>query len=337
MIGEMCRDVENNMNKDENIIRAVESIELGAAAQRRMYENILEKAERKRRTARFLRIAKTIASTAACLCVVIAAAVLLQSGFADSDSLSGGVDIVMKDKTAADAAAREPDVNYIAGEQPTENAEYAVNGDIVEEEFADADATIPYLDIHIGEGSLEAGNSLSGEFEQNEGRNDSALQGDISESEAVFDGNAAAAETVAPPAGAVSTIAFDAGISEIDAEAANHSFGSFLVNFPEGAENIERTSSQSIYDFVCADFIYDGHTYTVGASLHENAHVSNVDYEDIGMYSDSNAELYYEETDGGISSFVRWSGSYYFILSNYDGADREEMIKISSAFIEANR
>ena len=79
---------------DERIINAVDSIEPDADARQRMYGNILKKAQTKAKTVNTLRIVKTLASAAACVCLVIAAAVFFRFGAADfENTASGGADM----------------------------------------------------------------------------------------------------------------------------------------------------------------------------------------------------------------------------------------------------
>ena len=79
---------------DERIINAVDSIEPDADARQRMYGNILKKAQTNAKTVNTLRIVKTLASAAACVCLVIAAAVFFRFGAADfENTASGGADM----------------------------------------------------------------------------------------------------------------------------------------------------------------------------------------------------------------------------------------------------
>ncbi|MBD5115786.1 MAG: hypothetical protein HDT46_11455 [Ruminococcaceae bacterium] len=79
---------------DERIINVVDSIEPDADARQRMYGNILKKAQTKAKTVNTLRIVKTLASAAACVCLVIAVAVFFRFGAADfENTASGGADM----------------------------------------------------------------------------------------------------------------------------------------------------------------------------------------------------------------------------------------------------
>lgn len=115
-------DFDNDFgNKDKNIIGAIDSIEPSRKAQRRMYENILKKAERRSRNVKLLVIMKSAVLPAACICLVAAAALMLRTGAGSADSLSGGIDI--KDQAAPNTAyyGEGSDERY---DTITANAEY---------------------------------------------------------------------------------------------------------------------------------------------------------------------------------------------------------------------
>ena len=75
----------------EKIISAIDSITPGKGAEKRMYENILKKAEGSRSGLKAARIIKPFACAAAGVCVVTSVALFLRMQLNNADNLSSGV------------------------------------------------------------------------------------------------------------------------------------------------------------------------------------------------------------------------------------------------------
>lgn len=317
--------------KDNSVQRAIDGIELDKKAERRMYENILKKAERKSTGTKLIGIVKPAASAAACVCLVIAAAVLLKEGVNNSAELSGGVYI--KDQSADLNDAEENAVFDIAdverfSEISDRIAEYGYG-----EAEADADGTYagaPQDSAYIdADGTATVTTVFDIGFEINEGTAFSTAVPGAAPSEGeeadVFDGLGFDLE---------SDFAFNdaaEGAEKVSEETAE----TLPFNFPGGVTRIVYTDTSS--DRLSADFMYKGHSYTVVVSSYDTER-EDIVYEDIGEYSDSDAVMYSEEYNGISCYRVRWSsGEYWFLIMNNDGASREEMIEISTLAVTDNR
>lgn len=345
--------------KDENILRAVESIEIDNSAQRRMYENILKKAERKNRILRILRIVKPAVSAAACVCLVIAAALILKAGVDNSDSFSGGMS--MMKSSSADAGAAEytvkPGADTITfhihdGEQEAASEDEAYTYDDGAADMAagnaSADGTAAITSVfdfnvegaegvnetaavHAGMAGISPENAEPADVDASPSASDSRQHSDTdgAEAESVF---ADSAEGTVPEEEISVTLPDNTeyvsySVSEIAAAS----------GFASGSANEAASAPASV--LINSGFTYREHLYTVTVyPFSEMTGTTGVVYEEIGKYSDSNAVLYYIESNGEASFQVCWSSEKYrFLLANSDGANREEMIEVSTEIIVNNR
>ncbi|MBD5104665.1 MAG: hypothetical protein HDT47_07365 [Ruminococcaceae bacterium] len=307
---------------DERIINAIDRIEPEISAQRRMYDNILKKAEAKTKTVSALRIVKPLASAAACVCLVIAAAMLFKFGATDfENTASGGAD----GNIHVDAYA-EPEAAYFndndAGEEMVAiNADEA-SADILETEFNAAAVTA----------APSADKSYSGAAE-------SVLKGTVEDADAVEVEGAPsavwAAENPLDDDVYVSLVLPDGAVSP-DSE-----------NAPEASYDISEydltgatASAESIQELTSVDFVYGGHFYTLSASKEEDE-ISAAEGEIIDLQEiDLGTQAVIYSIDGGdvISFKALWSGEiYYYALSNTDGAEKDNFIDVSAKVIENNR
>ncbi|MCM1055463.1 MAG: hypothetical protein NC394_08080 [Bacteroides sp.] len=126
---------------DERITNAINGIEPDLDAKQRMYDNIIEKAESRTKTVGALRIVKPLASAAACICLVAAAALIFSLGAVNFDNtVSGGASgnadngAIARDEAGFDIT--EPaDANIAYGAEASEYAygEQAFDAAMLEE------------------------------------------------------------------------------------------------------------------------------------------------------------------------------------------------------------
>lgn len=307
---------------DERIINAVDSIEPEKVACQRMYGNVLKKAEAKKERVNALRIVKPLASVAACVCLVIAAAALFRFGATNyENTVSGGAD-----GNAYANAYAEPEAAYFNGNDAGEEMA-AVNADEAADDFSEieveeAAATVaPSADKSYGE-VLES--TLEGKAEDAD-----AVQA-AGEMHADW-----ASEKILDDGEIVSLVLPDGAVSP-DSE-----------NVPEASCDISEydltgatASAESIQELTSVDFVYSGHLYTLFASK-EEGDISAEEGEIIDLQEiDFGTRAVIYSIDGGdvISYKALWSGEiYYYALSNTDGAEKDNFIDVSSKVIENNR
>lgn len=305
---------------DERIINAVDSIEPEKVACQRMYGNVLKKAEAKTGKVNALRIVKPLASVAACVCLVIAAAALFKFGATDfENTVSGGAD-------GNANAYMEPEASYFknndAGEEMAAvNADEASADDLVTEFNETAATAAPTVD-----------KSYSGAAE-------SAMKGTVEDADAVeAEGEMPADWSIDKPHddGEIVSLVLPDGAVSPDSE-----------NVPEASYDISEydltgatASAESIQELTSVDFVYSGHLYTLSASR-EEGEISAMEGEIIDLQEiDLGTRAVIYSIDGGdvICFKTLWSGEiYYYALSNADGAEKDNFIDVSAKVIENNR
>lgn len=309
---------------DERIINAVDSIEPEKVACQRMYENVLKKAEAKTGRVTALRIVKPLASVAACVCLVIAAAALFRFGATDfENTVSGAAD---GNAHANDNAYMEPEASYFndndAGEEMA-----AVNAD---------EASADVLGTEFNETAATAAPTVDKSYS---GAAESALKGTVEDADAVEAAGEMPAEcSLDKPIddGEIVSLVLPDGAVSLDSE-----------NVPEASYDISEydltgatASAESIQELTSVDFVYSGHLYTLSASG-EEGEISEMEGEIIDLQEiDLGTRAVIYSIDGGdvISFKALWSGEiYYYALSNTDGAEKDNFIDVSAKVIENNR
>lgn len=311
---------------DERIINAVDSIEPENGAQQRIYDNILKKAEAKTKTVSALRIVKPLASVAACVCLVIAAAALFRFGAANyENTVSGAADGNAHANTNANDYMK-PEAAYFndndAGEEMAAvNADEA-SDDLSGAEFEETAVTVaPTVD-----------KSYSAAVE-------STLKGTVEDADAVEAAEEMPAEWASEKPlddGEIVSLVLPDGAVSPDSE-----------NVPEASYDISEydlegatASAESIRELTSVDFVYSGHLYTLSASR-EEGEISAAEGEIIDLHEiDLGTRAVIYSIDGGdvICFKTLWSGEiYYYALSNTDGAEKDNFIDVSAKVIENNR
>lgn len=342
--------------KDENILRAIDGIELGNNAQQRMYENILKKAERKSKSVRYFRIVKPAVSLAACVCLVISAALLLRLGVNNSDSFaSGGADMSMNKSGANGAAAadlQDTSAEWISGtfdiaDYYAEEAEGAYDGSSYTETVTPIDGTFAESTSII---------TTTFEFITEDVMNDGADANTAAPGNAVIfsDTSVVGAESFdfeqSIAAEAPETVGKEvAEVSSVKGETAQITFYTplgpdFTPNavtadkIPADCTSVIFSDGLDTSQLSSVDFTYNKHFYTVIITPPvEVTDTSDTVFEEISEYSDSKAVIFYSEYDGGTNYRVYWRGKEYdFLLVNDDGAEKEDIIEVSAMVIEMN-
>lgn len=326
-----------NGEKDKNIQRAVDSIEPDKTAESRMYENILKKAEGKRRNTKILRMVKPAASAAACVCLVIAAALLLKDRVNNSADFSGEMGVNLS--ADMNGAVNDPEVDNAYLEH-SPDATHVAEYDHAEAEigmygtYTETVTAFPYPDAE-GANMITTGFGMGLDIYEGASLTtvvpgDIAMEGENGYASESFDFSAESENISEGFFGESENLSADSSESEETVE-------TIPFNFPGGASRIVYTDASN--DFISADFVFKGHSYTINVSFYETVeNKDDVDYEDIGNLSDSNAVMYLEEYNGIMCYRVRWSNAeYHFAMLNNDGASRGEIIEVSTNAIVNNR
>lgn len=307
---------------DERIINAVDSIEPEDGACQRMYGNVLKKAEAKKERVNALRIVKPLASVAACVCLVIAAAALFRFGAANYENTVSG----RADGNGYTNAHAEPEAAYFNNNDAGEEMA-AVNADEAADDFSE---------IEVEEAAATVAPSADKSYG---GVVESTLEGIVEDADAVgAAGEMPADWSIDKPAddGEIVSLVLPDGAVSPDSE-----------NAPEASYDISEydltgatASAESIQELTSVDFVYSGHLYTLSASK-EEGEISAVEGEIIDLQEiDLGTQAVIYSIDGGdfISYKVLWSGEiYYYALSNTDGAEKDNFIDVSAKVIENNR
>lgn len=313
---------------DERIINAVDSIEPEKVACQRMYGNVLKKAEAKKGRVTALRIVKPLASVAACVCLVIAAAALFRFGatnYENTVSVAADGNAHANDNANANAYM-EPEASYFNGNDAGEEMA-AVNAD---------EASADVLGTEFDETAVTAAPTVDKSYS---GAAESALKGTVEDADAVEAAGEMPAEwSLDKPTddGEIVSLVLPDGAVSPDSE-----------NVPEASYDISEgdltgatASAESIQELTSVDFVYSGHLYTLSASREEGeisaADGDIVDWQEIDL--GTRAVIY--SIDGGdvICFKTLWSGEiYYYALSNTDGAEKDNFIDVSAKVIENNR
>lgn len=297
---------------DERIIKALERIEPDAAAQHRMYANIIRKADEKRKSMNTLKIVRPLASAAACVCLVIAAAAAFRFGASSFENTSsGGADM---DFAAADF---KEDAYFDNG--------YA-SYEIEETAAAEFSTAIPGAAYEENKNEIPAEEPAAG-----------AVAGDKAFAAAP------AAEADADEAEIADYNVEQEGVFEAADNANTGTSPDFSFVFPDGASAYGReTVSDNPYVIFEADFEYEGHLY--------NIKVFNVNGESFAAETGSMVSVEADTASGANAAFYRadngrekiitvtWSDeSLGFVMSNADGAEENEFVRLSETVIENNR
>lgn len=307
---------------DERIINAVDGIEPEDGACQRMYGNVLKKAEAKTGRVNALRIVKPLASVAACICLVIAAAALFKFGATDfENTVSGGAD-----GNANANAYMEPEAAYFNNNDADEEMA-AVNAD---------EASADVLGTEFNETAVTAAPTVDKSYSGVAG---SALKGTVEDADAVETAGEMPAEGAPDKPtddGEIVSLVLPDGAVSPDSE-----------NAPEASYDISEydltgatASAESIQELTSVDFVYSGHLYTLSASKEEGeisaaeGEIINLQEIDLG----TRAVIYSIDSGDVICYKALWSGKiYYYALSNTDGAEKDNFIDVSSQVIENNR
>lgn len=294
---------------DERIINALDSIEPDAAAQRRMYANIIRKADAKRKSINVLKIVRPLVSAAACVCLVIAAAAAFRFGASSLDNTaSGGADMDFA------AAEFEETAYFDDGYVSYDTAENA----------AEFSTVIPGVTAEENKNEVPA-----------EEPADAALAGDKS-----FAG-APAAE--ADEAEIADYNVEQEGVYEAADNANAGTSPDFSFVFPDGASAYGReTVSDNPYVIFETDFEYEGHLYNIkvfnvngDAFAAETGSMVSVEAD---TAHGANAAFYRADNGREKILTVTWSDeSFGFVMRNADGAEENEFMELSETVIENNR
>lgn len=293
---------------DERIIKALERIEPDAAAQHRMYANIIRKADEKRKSMNTLKIVRPLVSAAACVCLVIAAAAAFRFGASSFENTSsGGADM---DFAAADFKEDAYfDNGYASYEIENTAAEFSTSAPgVIEEKKGEVPAEEPAAGAAAGDNAVAAPSAWDEEGADN-------AECNVEQESAV---------EVAED--------FNAGTA-----------AAFSFVFPDGASVFgKETASDDSYAVFEADFEYEGHLY--------NIKVLNVNGESFAAETGSMVSVEADITSGANAVFYRadngnekiitvtWSDeSLGFVMSNADGAEENEFVRLSETVIENNR
>lgn len=350
--------------RDERIVSAIESVNVSEKAGQRMYSNILQKAERRKKKLSVIKAVTPVLSTAACIGIVILAVNLIQYGVKNYDTLTSGGAASANDNNEALAEQifdLSQNDEYIYPENIPNDKSLAANG-AASVEADEADGTnAEFEDIVKNEYSNPMVGAIPAEPNSNDNgyegeQPDIALGADIS---ADFTGtggasfvsggveygvttNAVKTESIKEDGeGEMPGMVFESTVAPSGATSAS----SALLIFPE--ECIDVNYSYSSGKLAAIDFNYNGHYYVIHCSEPSNESTQTqfeeqlektniVESEEFG--ADRNMYLYsFSENNGELSYKATWSAeSGDYVLINDDGAGKDEVLWLWAQVLRDN-
>ncbi len=303
---------------DERIVGAIDGIEPEKDAEKRMYENILKKAELNGTKFKALRYIKPAVSTAACVCLVAAAAFLLRM------EIKNTVSFTEEAHNNAENAGME--INASVNDAAVLTT--ALTGFIQNENEAQIEA--------CEQAPEDCSLSLEANAGGEEGKFAEFADNLETEGEYVLEDTLITQPTAEKD--------FDMAFEEYTEDTVAESPSEPSFNAPENAQVLTYgVSNDASENALTGEFVYEGRHYSFavwnlgedsGASAQNDGTAAR---EEIRNYSDASAVLYAQQNGDKVIYEVRWeNGKYAFSLKNSDGADKKEIIGVAAEAIEIN-